>query len=225
MKKIFLIITLFLVSTVWGVAISDAAILLTQDFNSANSDLEPPPAGWDITLTWCGGGEPWRLNNNWRWNQANQTGGDGTCATIDGSYEGNFYGAGTDLVSPIFSLDGCYTSADLSFATIFDHELARECAKVEISTNNGSTWIDLLDWREDHSATTVNLDLTSYIGNDLMRVKFAYLTEEWPGGLWQVDDVLVSAVECSGGDTTPVPEPVSILLFGSGLAGLFLRRK
>ena len=124
----------------------------------------------------------------------NYTGGTGYCADADADY----YGSGvtnmnTDLWTPPLNLVGL-TSATLTFRTAYDDYGTTDYASVDVTTNNGSTWTNLLYWTSDHSpigpGELVTLDLTPFCGMNNVIVAFNYYAPTWDM-FWEVDDVKV----------------------------------
>jgi hypothetical protein len=127
------------------------------------------------------------------------------------------------LRSPVFSLDGAYTSATLTFDHAFA-DLPTETAEVQISTGGGYTLIATLANTSaitgGGAATTpwvngVTVDLTPYIGQATVQVRFRYND----GGGWMyglaIDNVLVTADAAASIQVTDnTTSPQNILLRG-----------
>ena len=158
--------------------------ILSEDFEGAF-----PPAGWSVA------GDPlWDRNDNW--GRANYAGGNGYCADADS----DAYGGGGDayLMTPVLDLSS-YSSATLSFTAAYNIWESGEYADVDISTNGGSTWINLLHWAEDHSpygpGENVTIDLTPYVGNSNVVVRWHYYAAGWDY-YYEIDNIRIFA---SGG--------------------------
>lgn len=102
----------------------------------------------------------------------------------------------TTLVSPVFSLVGG-TSSKLNFYHHYRYS-SGETAKVQISTNGGSTYTDLVTYTSTQGAETsftlVTLDLSAYDGQSNLRIRFKYdasynINNHW----WAIDNVSVTA--------------------------------
>lgn len=160
-----------------------------------NFDSGVKPPTWTVVDN-IGNGEEWSFTDPE--SQPNNTGGTGLFAVINS----DFYGPGeeqdTELVSPVLNFSGTAT-VHLSFDTDFFYfGDPPETADVDVSTNGGSTWTNVLryedgDVRGPHHE---DLDISSIAGNQSnVKVRFHYynaIYEFW----WQVDNVKVGAV-CS----------------------------
>jgi MYXO-CTERM domain-containing protein len=88
----------------------------------------------------------------------------------------------------------------------------------DIDINNGSGWVNLLRWNEDHGGfdappgEAIDLDLSAYAG-DTAQVRFHYYDPNSGDWDWyiQVDDVAV----------TPAPGALALL----GIGGLAVARR
>ena len=83
--------------------------------------------------------------------------------------------------------------ATLTYKTEFDaHSSRDDYADVDISTDGGSTWTNLLRWDSDHlGGETVTLDLTPYAGSIMSMIRFHYYASGWCWW-WMIDDVVVT---------------------------------
>ncbi len=69
---------------------------------------------------------------------------------------------------------------------------------------------------------TYTVELSTYIGENV-DIKFAM---NWGWNDWGLDSILtISNVDIAGGSTSPVPEPGTVILLSTGLAGLAGLRK
>lgn len=146
----------------------------------------PSPTGWQVKN--YGSACVWQKSSVT--GRANYTGGTGYCADADSDWcgSGATYPMNTDLWTPPLNLTS-YTLATLTFKTYF-LPLSGDYASVDVTTNNGSTWTNLLSWTTDHSAQTVTLDLTPWCGLNNVIVAFNYYAPDWDW-YWEVDDVKV----------------------------------
>lgn len=98
----------------------------------------------------------------------------------------------TILQSPAFSTTG-YSSCTLKFYHHYNYFTSGESAKVEISTN-GSTWTNLQTYTSDQgtesSFVLATIDLTSYINNATVYIRFKYdAAWDW---FWAIDNVTIT---------------------------------
>lgn len=95
------------------------------------------------------------------------------------------------LESPTFSLAG-FTTANLSFWHYYNY-LSGDFARVEISTDGGSSWNTLVQYNSDQGAVAnfANpiIPLTPYLGETNLKIRF-YYQAAWDWN-WGVDNVLV----------------------------------
>jgi hypothetical protein len=190
--------------------ITDATTILSEDFNSGI------PATWSVVDA-EGNGVVWTdLAGT---GDSNYTGGSGDAATVNSD---NFFNTefDTSLISPSFSLVGL-SFAHLSYLANYQNLAGLDFLDVDITTNSGAIWTNLLSWNEDHGGffstpgELVNIDLSAYIGESDVQLRWRYYdpnTGDWD---WyaQIDNVSV------------VPEPSTMLLLGGGLLGLIFFRK
>ena len=126
----------------------------------------------------------------------NFTGGLGDAATANSDANpGEF---DTELHSNSFSLVG-WTGATLEYLVDYQNLENLDFLNLDISTDGGSSWINMLSWNEDHpvgglfntSGESVSVDLTYYAGESDVTLRWHYFdpnTAEWD---WyaQIDDV------------------------------------
>ena len=170
-------------------------VILSEDFEGAF-----PPSGWSVV-----GDSLWDRNDNW--GRTNYAGGNGYCADADSDAYGS--GGDTELWTPSFSLAG-YSSAELTFiASYYDASWADDYADVDISTNGGTTWTNLLHWAEDHDdhgpGEEVTIDLTPYVGNSNVIVRWHYYAPGWDW-YYEIDNVTITGV---GGGALPCASGVN----------------
>lgn len=166
--------------------------IISEDFEGAF-----PPAGWTVI------GPLW--NRNDYWGRTNYAGGDGYCADADSDAYGT--GGDSELWTPSFSLAG-YSAATLEFVASYNY-LYNDYADVDISTDGGATWINLLHWAEDHDAygpgEEVTIDLTPYVGNSNVIIRWHYYAPGWDWW-YEIDQVRITA---EGGGAQPCASGVS----------------
>ena len=122
---------------------------------------------------------------------------------------GSGVNADTTLTSPSFSTVG-YTSLNLAFRHFYRNLLSTETAAVDISTDGGGTWTNLANYGPlgtQGTATNfaaVSIDLSAYIGNGNVQVRFHYVAGwDW---YWAVDDIVVT------GNAPPQPCPTPAMI-------------
>lgn len=158
---------------------------------------------------------PWTVDNTGSTNPAatqwaRYTNGTSLASTVHTTPDGSAFAAAnsdaggsgsttsTALISPMFSLEG-YISASVSFQQFYRYISSDVNANIEISTNGGTTWTTLFNYRtgaasvgSGTSFATSNVDLTPYVGNDSCRIRFYYNGSF--GWTWAIDNVNVTAV-------------------------------
>lgn len=114
----------------------------------------------------------------------NYVGGFGSAACASSDLQGG--GAGffdTDLISSPFSLTGVETAA-LEFRVNYQNFLAQDRFDVDVSIDNGLTWSNLAAWTDDlgmfrsGSGVKVTLDLTPYVGEPHLRLRWRYYDQD-----------------------------------------------
>jgi hypothetical protein len=128
-----------------------------------------PPVGWSV-INNNPPHEPWRRNSYW--GRTNYAGGDGYCADADSDAAYPWYQMDTELRAPSVDLSA-FPSASLDFITSYNFLGGSEFADVDVSTDGGATWTNILHWTSDHSALgpgeAVSLDLSAFAGNSDVR--------------------------------------------------------
>ncbi|MEQ8205651.1 MAG: hypothetical protein RIA65_05710, partial [Woeseia sp.] len=125
----------------------------------------------------------------------NYTGGSGDAATVSSDAFGPVE-IDTELRSNTFSLKTA-TAASFNFRANYQNFAALDFLDVDVSTDGGGSWTNLLSWNEDHGGfrsppgESVTLDLTPYLGEDEVQLRWRYYdpnTGDWD---WyaQIDDV------------------------------------
>jgi len=130
----------------------------------------------------------------------NFTGGSGDAATAN-SDANAFVEFDTELHSNSFSLAG-WTGATLEYLVDYQNLAFLDFLNLDISTDGGSSWTNLLSWNEDHpvggllndSGELVSVDLTHYAGETDVKLRWHYFdpnTGDWD---WyaQIDDVALA---------------------------------
>ena len=173
------------VSTGTWITTTLPAYTFTEDFESW------PPAGWTIVNN--GGDCVWDSTANT--GRTNYAGGDGDAADADSDACGSGTTMDTELWSPVMDLAG-YITATLTFSAAYNDVGSGDYFEVDVSSDGGATWSNVLSWDEDHSAygpgEAVSIDLSPYVSDQVV-VRFHY------AGSWdwyaEVDQVRVTAPE------------------------------
>ncbi len=164
-----------------------------------------PPTDWTVVNN--GGDCEWHRNDFWP--RDNYAGGDGYCAAADSDACGSGTTMDTELHTPTFSLAD-RAQAELSFVHSYNWLSSSEYAEVDISTDGGSTWTNLVRYEEDHDAygpgEEVTIDLAPYAGNASCVIRFHYYSPGW-NYWWQVDDVKVAPKAQHDVAVTAINEP------------------
>jgi len=103
----------------------------------------------------------------------------------------------TTLVSPVISTVG-YSDLSLSFYHFYDfNSTSGESAKVEVSTNSGSTWTSVATYTSDRGGASsfqnvvINLGST-YINSTGFQIRFNYYCGSNRGRYWAIDNVTLT---------------------------------
>jgi uncharacterized repeat protein (TIGR01451 family) len=162
------------------VGCGDDATVLEEQFESW------PPAGWQILNN--GGDCVWQSNSTTA--NVNNTGGTGNAADADSDWCGSGTTMDTALLTPAMDLTG-YVSAQLKLKAYYDDwSSADDSFAVDVSSDGGSSWTNLLTWAgADQPGQDLQFDLTPYASANVV-VRFVAV---FPGYYWnaQVDDVYV----------------------------------
>jgi len=151
-----------------------------------------PPAGWTVVNN--GGTCDWVGNDPG--GRGNLTGGTGKFAIADSDACGSGTTMNTDLVSPPFDVSGL-SQVNLSFAYDYNNYTAGEVAAVDVSANNGATWVNVVTWTTDQRGpATFSQNVTGILaGSTQARVRFHYYAPSWDWW-WQVDNVVLGNPVC-----------------------------
>jgi MYXO-CTERM domain-containing protein len=167
------------------------------------------PGSWTV-IDNEGTGVVW--DTNVAWGDGNYTGGSGMSAAVNSDHAGTAE-FDTELVTHAFTVPG---GARLQLLANYQNFAALDFFDIDI--NNGSGWVNLLRWNEDHGGfdappgEAIDLDLSAYAG-DTAQVRFHYYDPNSGDWDWyiQVDDVAV----------TPAPGALALL----GIGGLAVARR
>ncbi|MBK8988770.1 MAG: proprotein convertase P-domain-containing protein [Chloroflexi bacterium] len=155
-----------------------------EDFNAGTAGF--PPAGWTVINN--GGTCVWESTETTGY--ANLTGGDGFAAEANSDNCGSGTTMNTELRTPFFNLTGA-TSPVLTYRYDYRDLGVADQGTVDISTDGGATWTNLETYLVSDRGPAQNIvDLSAYIGQPLLQVRFTYFA---PGYDWwfQIDDVEV----------------------------------
>ncbi|RKX18640.1 MAG: hypothetical protein DRP35_08945, partial [Candidatus Zixiibacteriota bacterium] len=155
--------------------------ILTEDFEGTSGTT--PPTGWTRTSNGVG----WKFGNNLSssyWSIPSHTvyaasNDDDAGSSNDGSVD--------YLITPALDLSS-YSAILLDFAEFLDGSYGQS-ASVEVSTNGGTTWTNILDVSAETNWTTITVSLSAYAGQSNVMVGFhANDNGQWASG-WAIDDV------------------------------------
>jgi len=127
---------------------------------------------------------------------ANFTGGSGDAASASSdAMPGEF---DTELHSNSFSLVN-WKRGFLKFAADYQNFGGRDFLNLDLSTDGGSTWVNMLSWNEDHpvggllnnTGEAVSIDVSDYVGEANVKLRWHYFDPNSGDWDWyaQVDDV------------------------------------
>ncbi|MBE2235907.1 MAG: choice-of-anchor J domain-containing protein, partial [Anaerolinea sp.] len=155
-----------------------------------------PPAGWAVQSNEPDG--PQWTTIALSGETGNYTNGTGEAASVSS----DAFGAAemdTSLVTPAFDLTG-FGTASLNYTANYQNFANYDYLDVDISTDGGATWANLLSWNEDHGTfgappgVDVNLDLSAYAGQSGLMLRYRYYDPNSGDWNWyaQVDNVGLS---------------------------------
>jgi hypothetical protein len=157
-----------------------AADVLFEQFEAGIPDT------WTVVDNSGGGCGIWQTSNPG--GRGNLTGGSGGFAIVDSDLEGC---ADTVLISPSF---GIPLNAHLTFNTDYFH--LADVAKVDITSDGGGAWANLLHWEEDHRGPLkVDIDLSAYL-DETVQIRFVNIAaqDRW----WEVDNIRLEFPDVDG---------------------------
>ncbi len=190
--------------------------LFTEAFEGAF-----PPAGW--TRVENIGSCDWESSVTTGY--TNQTGGAGLFADANSDWCGDAMDA--ELRTPALDLSAAAAPV-LSFQS--DYRDLGDDAYVDVSTDGGTTWTNLLhyDGVSMRGPRRVQLDLAAYAGQPSVIIRFHYVAPGWDW-YWQVDDVQIADVDpvtwlaeapASGALVADTGEQVVAVDFDASVAGI-----
>lgn len=189
---------------------SSAAVnIVNENFEGVN--------GWTTTNNSTGGNianAEWTLRNSvysyvsgtWTFNASSNDASRFYMANSDAQGSPSSNVTRTTLVSPTFSLDG-YSTAGMSFWHYLRWIVGNR-AHVEISVDNGTTWALVAAYSgiQGSASNFANptIDLTPYVGNSFVKVRFSY-EATWDYG-WAIDNVRVFGVVATAVNWSPADD-------------------
>jgi hypothetical protein len=169
-------------------------VLLSEAFNPATytwTKTNTSSSGTPANANWTVRGDGYVSNaQTFHSNDASQF-------YISDSYSQNGTITATTLVSPLLSTVG-YSSLALSFWHYYDfNSRTSESAKVEVSTNNGTSWNTVATYTNDRGGVAafqneiINLGVT-YINSSNFLIRFNYYCGSNRGRYWAIDNVTLT---------------------------------
>ena len=172
-------------------SVSMAATLINEDFETW------PPANWQVVN--YGGAGVWTNHNaihGWHnyINKEKPISEQGDVAVADATY----FKAKIDtaLISPALDLTD-HSYIVLFFDTVFNYANHLDnYADIDVSTNNGSSWINVLHWegesqRKYGPGTNININISVAAGCPNALVRFRYFSQG--DYYWEIDNVIILA--------------------------------
>jgi cysteine-rich repeat protein len=160
----------------------------------------------------------------------NFTGGSGDAASVN-SDAAAFVEFDTELHSNSFSLEG-FTGATLEYLVDYQNLASLDFLNLDISTDGGSSWNNILIWNEDHpvgglfttTGELVSVDLTQYAGEADVKLRWHYFDPNSGDWDWyaQIDDVSLTcdnvpqALRCDV-NLDGIVDRADVTLIGAGL--------
>jgi hypothetical protein len=171
-------------------------IIFTENFNAASNS-------WTKTNTSTGGtpaNATWTLRPDGYVTNGNTLhSNDASQFYLSDSRAQNGTITATTLVSPVISTVG-YSNLSLSFYHYFDFNATTgEYARVEVSTNSGSSWTTVATYTSDRGSAAgfqnevINLGAT-YINSTGFEIRFNYYCGSNRGRYWAIDNVTLTGI-------------------------------
>ena len=170
-------------------------------FDGLSEDFEGsvPPGGWEV-IDNPGNDVIWR--NCTSWSIANYTDGSGDCAAAVSNAVKAAYD--TELRTPLFDSSTLFTKT-LTFRANYQDHSARDYFDVDITNNDGISWVNVLHWTTDHGSNQatpgelVTIDLAPYLSGSANRIRWRYAN---PNSLArdeyvEVDEIHLGSETCS----------------------------
>ena len=217
--------------------VGQAAFAATQILEDMENGV--PPAGWTVTDE-GGDGMIWLTNT--AWGDPNRTNGSGESAACNTDTAGPGLELDTSLITETYDFCGA-TNSGLNAKLYYENLAGFDFLDIDVSSDGGANWTNILSWNEDHFAEDVSLDLSQWDAMPSVTIRFRYYdpnTNDWDWDA-QVDDVELTADgtivpgvgTCSGtGDGGAVPATsttgaiiLAVLLMIGGSLFMVLRRR
>jgi hypothetical protein len=170
------------------------------------------PSDWSVVDD-QGGGVVWTLSGEGNYpfecSEGNHTGGSGRGACVSSEYFVDEL-FDTSLVSPVFSLLDVL-SASLNYKANYQNFANLDHLDLDISEDGGSTWTTLQSWNEDHGADgalpgeLVEVDLSAYIGETNLRLRWRYYIATDYAWYAQIDDI---SLDCTAPSIAVAPTEI-----------------
>ena len=202
------------------------ATLLEEHF-----DGSWPPAGWTVVDNLASSATNWNLNSTFSDHNGNYTGGTGTCAMACSDCSSGAFDV--ELRSPVIDCSAASNVA-LRFLVNYQNFAGNDTFQVDVSTDGGTNWTNVLSWEEDHGTLngtpgeTVDLDISALAdGQSQVMVRFRYF--DLDSGAWdwytQVDDVMVYEVISRAGIPALSGGGIAVMLLVLSAAAVFVLRR
>ncbi|HUU39516.1 MAG TPA: IPTL-CTERM sorting domain-containing protein [Desulfatiglandales bacterium] len=195
--KLSFLVLLLLLMFVSTETASSAFTLFQESFESG-----VPPAGWTVVdnegtgvewTTIAGSGEDGNFTNG---------SGEAACVSSDKFGQEDF---DTELRTPALDFTGLtgVKLITLRFTANYQNFAGRDFFDVDVSTDGGTSWTNIMSWNEDHGGfratpgEDVSLSISALVGgqNNVV-IRFHYYDPNDADWDWyvQVDDLLITAV-------------------------------
>ena len=165
----------------------DGEELLFESFEGATF----PPEGWSVADN-EGNGVVWEMSGT------NYTGATGKTAMANSDAAGSVE-YDTELWTPVIDIDG-KSGVAVEYYVNYQNFLNGDFLDLDISTDGGASWTNILSWNEDHGALLalpgefVSLELDEYLsGATTMMLRWHYYNPNSGDFDWyaQIDDVKI----------------------------------
>ncbi len=172
------------------------------------------PSGWQVVDN-EGSGVVWGTIAD-AGESGNYTGGTGDAATASSDAAG-LVQYDTEFRTYAFDLSDWHTYDEISLHYLANYQnlAGRDFLDLDISTDGGATWTNLLSWNEDHGGfrstpgEAVSIDLTPYAGMSNLQLRWHYYDPTTSDFDWyaQIDDVGLSCIYDFSGFFGPISNP------------------
>lgn len=175
------------------------------------------PSGWQV-IDNEGNGVVWTTIAD-SGESGNYTGGAGDAATASSGNAGAVQ-YDTEMRTYAFDLSDWYAHDTLSLNYLANYQnfAFRDFLDLDISTDGGATWTNLLSWNEDHGGfrntpgEAVSIDLTPYAGMSNLQLRWHYYDPTTSDFDWyaQIDDAGLACIYDFSGFFEPVNNPPEV---------------